>query len=245
MNYEVINIGGSSDKSNRELIVVMRNGKLVARAIRFKITMSDAFKTKYPKASEIDHTRNRTILLKWLNSLYMGEILPGRAPVVTLIYEGKRYFYSKVSGQWWDNLMLGYWNQRVFAVHKYDENRKMRCELEYDNLRKYINVVLAQNVVDKPIEPISLKVYHNNDLILDKTISIDNDATRVSVVTAIMNEVELNDSDIYCVIYNGEYIHYEVNRAKNSLHRMLPKMFLIRAADFEAEHGTTYKWRPV
>ena len=168
MSFEVINVGGCSVKQNCELIVVKRKDKLVARCISHKITMSEPFKEKYPVASEIDHTRNSQQLSVWLESLDMDAILPHRAPMVTLIFEGQQYHYSKISGQWWDSPMLAYWNNRVFAMRDYDDDRRMRVALEYDNMLKYIVVTLNQAVVEKPIEPQTLQVYRNNDLIFSK-----------------------------------------------------------------------------
>lgn len=242
MTLEVIVAGKCSIKRNCELIVVLRKDKLVARCISRKITMSEAFKKKYPTASEIDHTRNHRLLLTWLESLDMKTILPNRAPMVTLIFEGQQYHYSKVSGYWWDTAMLGYWNKRVFAMRDYDEDRRMHVALEYDQMRKYIVVTLNQKIVEKPIEPQTLEVYRNNDLILSKIIETEADTKRVGMVITAMTEVELVKDDIYCLIYGKTHSLFDVSISGKKLQRAIPKSIWFRAKEFEEKHGTPYRW---
>lgn len=242
MSLEVIASGRCSIKQNCELIVVLRKDKLVARCISRKITMSKPFKEKYLVASEIDHTRNHRVLLVWLESLDMETILPNRAPMVTLIFEGQQYHYSKVSGYWWDTAMLGYWNKRVFAMRGYDDDRRMHVALEYDKMRKYIVVTLNQKIVEKPIEPQTLQVYRNNDLILSKTIETDADAKRVGMVIVAMTEVELDKDDIYYLIYGETHSLYDVSISGKSLQRAIPKSIWFRAKEFEEKHGAPFRW---
>lgn len=242
MRYEVIVAGKSSIKRNGELIVVLRKDKLVARCISRKITMSEAFKKKYPTASEIDHTRNRQLLLTWLESLDMETLLPNRAAMVTLLFEGQQYHYNKVSGNWWDTAMLGYWNKRVFAVHHYDDDRRMHVALEYDQVRKYIVVTLKQKIVEKPIEPQTLQVYRNNDLIFSKMIETDADTKQVDTVITAMTEVELVKGDIYCLIYGESHSLYDVSISGKKLQRAIPKSIWFRAKEFEEKHGAPFRW---
>lgn len=242
MSLEVIVAGKCSIKRNCELIVVLRKDKLVARCISRKITMSEAFKKKYPTASEIDHTRNRQLMLTWLESLDMETLLPNRAAMVTLLFEGQQYHYNKVSGYWWDTAMLGYWNKRVFAVHHYDDDRRMHVALEYDKLRKHIVVTLNQKIVEKPIDPQTLEVYRNNDLILSKIIETEADTKRVGMVIAAMTEVELDKDDIYCLIYGESHSFYDVSISGEKLDQAIPKSIWFRAKEFEEKHGAPFRW---
>lgn len=242
MTLDVIVAGKCSIKRNCELIVVLRKDKLVARYISRKITMSKPFREKYPTASEIDHTRNHRLLLKWLESLDMETLFPNRAPMVTLLFEGQQYHYNKVSGYWWDTAMLGYWNKRVFAVHHYDDDRRMHVALEYDKMRKYIVVTLNQKIVEKTIEPQKLEVYRNNDLIFSKMIETDADAKRVDMVITVMTEVELVKGDIYCLIYGESHSLYDVSISGKKLQRAIPKSIWFGAKEFEEKHGAPFRW---
>ena len=242
MGLEVIYGGCKDDKFSRELVVTARGDKLVVRKIFRKFTMSDAYKEKYPEAKEIDYTRNRYELLEWVESFDYQRANPKTAPMVTLVFEGQRYFYNKISGQWWDLPMLNYWNKRVFAMRGYDDDRRMHVALEYDKMRKYIVVTLNQKIVEKPIEPQKLEVYRNNDLILSKMIEPDADANRVGMVITAMVEVELDKDDIYCLIYGETHSLYDVSISGKSLQRAIPKAIWFRAKEFEEKHGAPFRW---
>lgn len=242
MRYEVISAGRRNVKQNCELIVVMRKDKLVARNISRKITMSKAFVNKYPTASEIDHTRNHRFLLEWLESLDMETLLPNRVAMVTLLFEGQRYYYNKISGYWWDTAMLEHWNKRVFAMRDYDESRRMHVALEYDQAQRYIVVTLKQKIVEKPIEPQTLQVYRNNDLIFSKMIETDADTKQVDTVITAMTEVELVKGDIYCLIYGESHSLYDVSISGKKLQRAIPKSIWFRAKEFEEKHGAPFRW---
>lgn len=246
---EVVYGGGFKDKTLRELIILERNGKLIVRRIRRKITANQKFKDKYPEANIHDYTRHRNILLNQIDSIDWLIASPNVCPMPTLIYHGKRYYYNRVSGQWWDLPMIKYWNNRTSDLWKYEDDRQFKVGLCVDPLRNYLMLSINQKIVDSPIQPCNIIVFRNNELIHNETFSF----TQVNLEYQleggmdsinIMREIDSLDNqsthDIYCILVNG-YASFYDNRSPAGLCRSIPKFLLFGMEEYETTIGEPYK----
>lgn len=248
----VIYGGCKKDKKSREVIITTHGESLKVRRIFRTFTMTDAFKKKYPKASDVDHTRHRSQLLKMVEAVDFDKVLPPNViHSATIILDGQRYFYSKVSGQWWDLPMIKYWNTRVGDVFDYDRNRTLTAKLEHDNFRNCIVMALNQTKVDKPLPPCSVRVYRNNEEVFYKDFSftsfnrqflIAGGIDHLSQVFRVVSLDDIQPTDIFCVKLNDAHQFYNLFQG-NKLTTMIPKSLMFGLSEYEALIGEPYRFR--
>lgn len=254
MSLEVIYGGCKDDKFSRELVVTARGDKLVVRKIFRKFTMSDAYKEKYPEAKEIDYTRNRHKLLEWIGSVDHQRANPKVAPMATLIFEGQRYFYNKISGQWWDLPMLKYWNMRMSDLLRHDDDRTFRMNLEADRSRNCLLLTLNQRVVDTDLDPCMIRVFKNNEEIFKEHFSfisfnmqrqIEDGTDCFSQVRSVISLDATEPDDIYCIQFISRTEQYQFHNWHNGkiLTKSLPKFLMFRMKDYEDRLGEQYRFR--
>lgn len=230
------------DRRSREVVIMLRGDGLICRKIQRKIIMSAAFKEKYPIASEIDHTRHQNMLLQWLNSIddslvWKSNVCPG----ASLIFEGKKYFFSKVTGSWTDNHYLKYWMGRRGRVDDYDRRRSLSVVMSYNAVAKSFGISLNRWVVESPFTIPTLEIYRNNDLIWSYDFpTVTTPSLSDYVVGA---KTELNDYDIFCLKYGDNHELYLVNGTRDGIyHANIPKMIWHLLDDFEKMHGAPYRF---
>ncbi len=254
MSLEVIYGGCKDDKFSRELVVTARGDKLVVRKIFRKFTMSDAYKEKYPEAKEVDYTRNRYKLLEWLESFDYQRANPKVAPMATLIFEGQRYFYNKISGQWWDLPMLKYWNMRMSDLIRHDDDRTFRMNLEEDRSRNCLLLTLNQRVVDTDLDPCMIRVFKNNEEIYKEHFSfiefnmqrqIEDGTDCFSQVRSVISLDATEPDDIYCIQFISRTEQYQFHNWHNGkiLTKSIPKFLMFRMKDYEDRLGEQYRFR--
>lgn len=194
---EVRYCGNLNDRISREILIIERNGKLVVRRIRRKITMSEAFKSKYLKATTIEHTDQRSTALQMIESVNWRLMAGSTVPACTLIIDGKRHHYSCVSGQWWDIEMVKYWNKRLSDVIEYRQVRKLDSRLEI--IDDHVWLVFSKEVADNKSESVSYKVYRNNDVFLElNKLELHPKADdSIYYNTALFPVSDLNEEDAY------------------------------------------------
>lgn len=254
MGLEVIYGGCKDDKFSRELVVTARGDKLVVRKIFRKFTMSDAYKEKYPEAKEVDYTRNRYELLEWVESFDYQRANPKTAPMVTLIFEGQRYFYNKISGQWWDLPMLKYWNMRLSDLLQYDDDRTFRMNLEEDRSRNCLLLTLNQRVVDEDLTPCIIRVFRNNEEIYKEHFSfltfnmqrqIEDGTDCFSQVRSVLRLDAVEPHDIYCIHLESQTDLYQFHNWHNgkSLTKSIPKFLMFGLEQYEQKLGEEYRFK--
>ncbi len=246
MSIEVIYGGCKDDKFSRELVVSARGAKIVVRKIFRKFIMTDTYKEKYPKATEIDYTRNRHKLLEWIESVDYHRADPKSAPTATLIFEGRRYFYNKISGQWWDFPMLKYWNVRMRDLLRHDDDRTFRMNLEEDRSRNCLLLTINQPVVDTDLDPCMISVFKNNEEIYKEHFSfIKYETNHISLVRRIVSLDNVEPNDIYCIHFQGLTEQYQFHNWHNGkiLTKSLHKFLMFRMEDYEDWLGEQYRFR--
>lgn len=248
---EVIYGGNFHDKIFRELIIVERNGKLVARRLRRKITASHQFKDKYPEASVHEYTRNNSLLLKWINAIDWDLASPKSCPMPTLIYKAKRYFFNRSSGQWWDLPMTKHWSSRLSDLMAYEDDRQFKVVLEIDHTHNQVLLKVKQKVVDTPLQPCNICVFRNNDLMYNENFSfiefnhqyqlVDGTDT-LNFARVIASTDDKNPHDIYCILLNGRPSFYDY-RGPGGLYSSIPKFLLFAMEEYEKKLGESYKFK--
>ncbi len=245
---EVVYGGGFNDKTLRELIVLERNGKLIVRRIRRKFTSTLSFKEKYPEASVVDYTRNQHTLLSWIKMIDWNLTNPNTCPMPTFLFEGKRYYFNRVSGQWWDLPTNKYWNSRLSDLLAYDDDRKFKVSLELDASREQVLLLLKQKNLEVRPEPCSIVVYRNNDVIYRERFTFDQLMLeyRLSPDNVSLNQVIPIDKldnkkphDIYCVLVNSKASFFDY-RGRFGLYSSIPKFLLFGMEEYEKKLGEPY-----
>ncbi len=248
---DVVYGGGFKDKTLRELIILERNGNLFVRRIRRKFTSTPEFKEKYPEALVVDYTRNQHKLLNWIKLIDWEVTNPTSCPMPTFLFEGKRYYFNRVSGQWWDLPTNKYWNGRLSDLFNYDNDRKLKAELKVDHTWKQVHLTITQNVVDTPLQNCNICVFRNNELLLredfpfaEGNLQYQNaeGVTKVDLVRVISGEVNRNPHDIYCILVNGKASFYD-HHGRINLYPSIPKFLLFGMEEYEKKLGEPYKFK--
>lgn len=244
---EVVYGGGFKDKTLRDLIVLERNGKLIVRRICRKFTSKVDFKEKYPEALVVDYTRNQHILLNWIKMIDWEVTNPNTCPMPTFIFKGNRYYFNRVSGQWWDLPTNKYWNSRLSDLLKYDDDRKFKVSLEVDKLRNQILLKINQKIVDEPIHPCQIEVFRNNEQVyignhsfthVNMEYQLEGGLDTVSIVTAIDSLDNKCPHDIFCILVNGVASFFDYRGV--GLYSSIPKFLLFGMEDYEKKLGEPY-----
>ena len=245
---EVVYGGGFKDKTLRELIVLERNGKLIVRRIRRKFTAELNFKEKYPEASVVDYTRNQHILLNWIKLIDWDFTNPNSCPMPTFIFNSNRYYFNRVSGQWWDLPTNKYWNGRLSDLLTYDDDRKFKVSLEYDTSREQLLLLLKQKNLEVRPEPCNIVVYRNNDMLYSNHFTFDQLMLeyQLSPGYVMLNQVipigsldAKKSGDIYCVLVNDTALFFD-NRGRGGLYSSIPKFLLFGMEEYEKQLGEPY-----
>lgn len=245
---EVVYGGGFKDKTLRELIVLERNGKLIVRRIRRKFTSTVDFKEKYPEALVVDYTRNQHILLNWIKMIDWEFTNPNTCPMPTFIFKGNRYYFNRVSGQWWDLPTNKYWNSRLSDLLTYNDDRKFKVSLEVDPIRESVLLLLKQKNLEVSLEPCSIEVYRNNDIVFSKRLTFEHLMQEYQLAPGYvsLNQVipidsldNKNQHDIFCVLVNGKASFFDYHGA-GGLYSSIPKCLLFGMEDYEKKLGEPY-----
>lgn len=248
---EVVYGGGFKDKTLRDLIVLERNGKLIVRRIRRKFTSALSFKDKYPEASVIDYTRNQYTLQSWIRLIDWDFTNPNTCPMPTFLFKGNRYYFNRVSGQWWDLPTNKYWNSRLSDLLTYDDDRKFKVSLEADTTRKRVLLLLKQKNLEVCLEPCSIVVYRNNDIIYNERLTFDHlmQEHQLAPGYVSLNQIIPIDSlgnksshDIFCVLVNSKASFYDY-RGPGGLFSSIPKFLLMGMEEYEKKLGEPYRFR--
>lgn len=232
-----------NDRKSREALIMLRGDALICRKIQRKIIMSAAFKEKYPVADEIDYSRHQNTLLSWLNSIDDILLWSSRVfPTASLIFENKRYFFSKSGETWVDNYYLKYWSARLDRVNEYDRRRSLSVVMSYNSIAKTFGTSLNQWIVETPFTIPTLEIYRNNDLIW--SYDFPTVSTPILSDHVVAAKSELNAYDIYCLKYGDKHAIYLANEGTcNEIWRTnTPKEYCHLLDDFEKIHGEPYRF---
>ena len=243
-----------NDNVSRETVLTVRGDNLIVRRIRRKITMSEAFKTKYPEASVVDYTRHAQMLLGWAESIDYDLVCPKTVPMVSIIYQGHRYFYNKVSSQWWDLPMLNYWNMRLGDLLQHDDDRAFRMNLEEDRSRNCLLLTLNQRVVDEDLSPCIIRVFRNNEEIYKEHFSfltfnmqhqIEDGTDCFSQVRSVLRLDAVEPHDIYCIHLESQTESFQFHNWHNgkTLTKSIPKFLMFGLEQYEQKLGEEYRFK--
>ena len=248
---EVVYGGGFKDKTLRDLIVLERNGKIIVRRIRRKFTSALSFKDKYPEASVIDYTRNQYTLQSWIRLIDWGFTNPNSCPMPTFLFKGNRYYFNRVSDQWWDLPTNKYWNSRLSDLLTYDGDRKFKVELEVDHFHKHVVLNVKQKIVDAPVQPCNIRVFRNNEQIHNENFlftklyfqfQIEGGVDTLDLTRVVGSMANKNRHDIYCILVNGKASFYDY-RGPGGLFSSIPKFLLMGMEEYEKKLGEPYRFR--